>query len=217
MNSTVLPDGDQPAQRFERAAAERRVADRQHFVDQHDVGVAVDRDAEAEPRVEARRVALHRRVDQPLDIGKLHDRVELAIDLLARQAEQAGAEVDVLAAGQLGMKAGAELDQRHDVAGDAHLAAGRPGHARDQLQQRRLAGAVAADDAEAGALRAPRTTRRAGRGSSSSILPRVALCTSLLRPRSAVERAGDQIDDGARAAGAVALGDVLELNGDGHG
>ena len=153
MNSTVLPSAIRLRSASMRAAAERRVADRQHFVDEHDVGVAVDRDAEAEARVEAGRVALHRRVDQPLDVGEADDGVELAIDLLARQAEQAGAEVDVLAAGQLGMKAGAELDQRHDVAGDAHRAARRPGHARDQLQQRRLAGAVAADDAEAGALR----------------------------------------------------------------
>ena len=46
------------------------------------------------------------------------------------------------------MEAGAELDQRGDPAVDAHAAAGRLEDAGDELEQRRLARAVAADDAE---------------------------------------------------------------------
>ena len=44
--------GDQPPQAFERAAPECRVTDGQHFVDEHDVGIAVDGDGEPEPRVQ---------------------------------------------------------------------------------------------------------------------------------------------------------------------
>ena len=207
--------GDQPAQRFERPPPERGIADRQHFIDQHDVGPAMDGNRETEPRIQARRVALHRRVDQPLDVGEVDDLVEPLIDLLAGQAKQAAAQVDVLAAGQLGMKTRAQFDQRHDVAGDAHLAAGRPGDARDQLQQRGLAGAIAADDAQPGAFghlerhvpervdgRADLPARRA-----------VHVVASATQP---VQARGDQVDHGARAAGAVALAGVFELNGDGH-
>ena len=71
----------------------------------------------------------------------------------ACQPEQARAEIHVFAAGQLGVEPGAELDERHDVSGHTDSPARRPGDARNQLEQRRLAGAVAADDAEARALR----------------------------------------------------------------
>ena len=124
-----LPFGDQAAQRLERAAAERGIADGEHFIDEHDVGTGEDGDGEAKPSVESGRIALHRRVDQPLDIGELHDGVELPIDLAPRQTEQAGAEVDVLAPRELRVEARAELDQRHDVSGHAHRAARRPRHA----------------------------------------------------------------------------------------
>ena len=112
----------------------------------------MDGDAEAEARVQPRRIALHRRVDQPRDVGEINDPIELPIDVAPRQAEQAAAEVHVLAAGQLRMEPGAQLDQRHHATGHAHTPVGRPGDARNELQQRSLAGAVAADDADAGGL-----------------------------------------------------------------
>ena len=105
-----LAEGNQLAQAFERPPPERRVADRQHLVDEHDVGIAVDGDAEAEPGIQAGRVAFHGRVDQLLDLGKLHDLVEAAVDVAAGQTEQAGAKMHVLAASELGMKSRAQLD-----------------------------------------------------------------------------------------------------------
>ena len=50
--------------------------------------------------------------------------------------------------GQLGVKAGADFEQARDAALDRDLAFGRLGDAGEDLQQRRFAGAVAADDAE---------------------------------------------------------------------
>ena len=208
-----LPFGDQPAQALERAAAERRVADSEHFVDQHDVGIAEDRDAEPEPRVQPRRVALHRHVDQALDFRELHDVVEAAIDLAARQPEQPGAEIYVLAAGELGMKARAELDERHDASGHLHAAARRPRHARDQLQQRRLAGAVGADDAEAAALGDvdADVAQRENRGAHAAA--RRAVDVGLAAAR-AIDDRRDEVDDRSRAARAIALRHAIEADRD---
>src|SRR5205823_6380231 len=54
----------------------------------------------------------------------------------------------VLAPGQLGVEAGADLQQRADPAAQAGVPRGRPGDARQDLEQRRFAGPVAPDDAD---------------------------------------------------------------------
>ena len=53
------------------------------------------------------------------DLGELDDLVELAADLRRAHAEDGAVEEDVLAAGQLGVEAGADLEQRADAAADA--------------------------------------------------------------------------------------------------
>ena len=105
-------------------------------------------------------VALDRRVDELADAGEVDDLVELARDLGALHAHDRALQVDVLAAGQVGMEAGGDLDQRADAAADLDAAARRPQDPRQQLERRRLAGAVRADDAERLARRRPRTRRR---------------------------------------------------------
>ena len=57
------------------------VADRQHLVDQQDLRLEVGGDGERQPQVHAARVVLHRRVEEPLDLGEGDDLVELALDL----------------------------------------------------------------------------------------------------------------------------------------
>ena len=65
------------------------------------------------------RVGLDRRVDELLQLGELDDLVEAARDLLLRQPEHDAVDEDVLAPGDLGVKARAELDEGRDAA--AHL------------------------------------------------------------------------------------------------
>jgi hypothetical protein len=67
-------------------------------------------------------------------------------DLRAAHAQNRAVEEDVLAAGQLGVEAGAYLQQRADPAADPAPAAGGLGDAREDLEQGALARAVAADD-----------------------------------------------------------------------
>ena len=110
----------------EALVGEAFVADRQHLVDQQHIRIDVDRDREAKPHVHAGRIRLDRRVDELRELGEVDDFVEAraAISRL-RQAEHDAVDEDVLASGDLGMKAGAELDERGDAAVDRDRAARR--------------------------------------------------------------------------------------------
>src|SRR5215203_2742238 len=129
------------------ASLEFCVADGEDLVDDHDVGLEVGSDREGEAQVHAGGVALERRVEKALDTRELDDLVEAALDLAPRHAQYGPVEEDVLAAGQLEVEARAHLQQRSDPPAHARHPLGRLGDPRDQLQQRRLASAVAADDA----------------------------------------------------------------------
>src|SRR4029079_2601527 len=66
----------------------------------------------------------------------------------ALQSVDRAAQEDVLAAAEVRMEAGAELEQRPDRADDLEPPARQREDPCDQAQQRRLAGAVAADEAD---------------------------------------------------------------------
>ena len=106
------------------------------------------RDGKRKPHIHPAGVALDRRVEELLDLGKSNDLVELASDLVRAHAEDRAVEIDVLAARQLRMKSSADLEQAGDAADDGDAPLARLGDARQDLQERGLAGAVAADDAE---------------------------------------------------------------------
>ena len=82
------------------------------------------------------------------DLGEGDDLVELARDLAALHSEDGAVQKDVLAAAQLGMEARADLEQRADQASDRDVAVRGRGDARQHFQQRALAGAIPADDAD---------------------------------------------------------------------
>jgi hypothetical protein len=132
----------------EALALEGRVADRENLVHDQDLRLQVRRHGEREPQLHPARVALDRRVDEALDVGERDDLVELPLDLLALHPEDRAVEEDVLATRQVGVEAGADLEQRPDAPPDPSLAFRRVGDARQDLQQGRLPRAVPADDAE---------------------------------------------------------------------
>ena len=111
-------------------------------------GLEVGGDREGQPHVHPAGVALHRRVEELLDLGEGDDLVELAVDLTAGHPQDGAVEVDVLAARQFGVEARADLQQAADPSAQLHPAGRRLGDPREDLQQRRLPGAVAADDAD---------------------------------------------------------------------
>ena len=84
-----LPCVAQVGHPFEALALELLVADRQHLVDEQHVGIDVDRHREAEAHIHARRVVLHRRVDEALEPGEAHDVIEALVELASSTARGA--------------------------------------------------------------------------------------------------------------------------------
>ena len=103
------------------------------------------------------RVALHGGVQELLDPGEADDLVEAPAYLRAPHTEHRAHQVDVLPAGQLGMDAGADVEQRADAASRARLAAGRVRDPGEDLQQGGLARPVRPDDPDRLSLRRPRS------------------------------------------------------------
>ena len=126
-NRTVRPCLGDVAHLAEALLLEGDVADRQHLVDEQDLRLEVGGDGEGQADVHAAGVVLDGRVEELLDFGEGDDLVELAVDLGALHAEDRAVEIDVLAAGELGMEAGADLEQRADAAVDVGV---RPWSAR---------------------------------------------------------------------------------------
>ena len=79
-------------------------------------GSTVTAMAKPEPHVQAGRVGPHGGVEQRPDAGEVDDLVEALVDLGAGEAEDRPVEVDVLAARQVAVEPGAELEQRRDAA-----------------------------------------------------------------------------------------------------
>ena len=118
---------------------ERPVPHREHLVGEEHVGIDVDGDREAQPRVHARGVVRDRRVHELADVGELDDGVELALGLGLAHPEDRPVEEEVLAPGQLRVETGPGGDQPGDPAAGADRALVGPHHAVDQLEQGALA------------------------------------------------------------------------------
>ena len=127
-----------------RLLAELGVAGREHLVEQEDVRVDRRRDREPEARAHARRVGLDRRIDELAEVRVLDDRrQELADEPVVEAHERAG-EQDVLAPAQVLVEPRAERQQARDVAVDLDRALRRQDDPGQDLEERRLAGAVRA-------------------------------------------------------------------------
>jgi hypothetical protein len=131
---------------------ERGVAHREHLVDQQHVGVHLAHHAEREPHLHARGVVLQLEVHELLELREGDDGVEAAQRLLGREPEHDAVDEHVVAGREIRVEADAELDERGQPPAHADRAAVDPVDAREALQQRALARAVAAHDAEELAL-----------------------------------------------------------------
>src|SRR6266511_1280334 len=143
-SATLLELEDLP----EALALELLVADGEDLVEEKDVRVDVRRDREPEPHVHPRRIGAYGQVDELLQSGERDDLVELLADVRPLEPVDRAVEEDVLAAREVRMEAGAQLEQRADAPTHLDLTRGRADDPGEEPEQRRLAGAVAPDEAD---------------------------------------------------------------------
>ena len=130
----------------EALALEGLVADREDLVEEEDLRPDVRRDREAEAHVHARRIRPDGQVDEALELRERDDLVHRLEDLSPPEAVDGAGQKDVLAAGEVGVEAGAELEQRADGSADGYPACRRLDDPGDEREERRLPGAVPSDE-----------------------------------------------------------------------
>ena len=127
---------------------EGRVAHGEHLIHDENVGLQVRRHGKGQPHIHAAGISFDRRIDELSDFGELHDPVELLGHLGARHAEDGAVEINVLAAGQLAVETGADLEQTGQLSAQTELSARRCCDLADHFEQGRFARAVATDDSD---------------------------------------------------------------------
>ena len=110
-----------PAQLCHATRHEPRVADRQRFVDDEYLRIDVDRGGEREAHQHARRIRLHRHLEEVADVGKRQDAVVALCDLGIAQAEDPRVEEHVLAPRELRVESGPEFEQGRQPPSDYYL------------------------------------------------------------------------------------------------
>ena len=93
-------------------------------------------------------ITFYRRVDELFHLGKFNYLVELSVDFRLRHTEDRAVHVNILAAGQLRVKARAHFKHGRDPAVIRNRSLRRRGNARKQLQQRGFSRAVMSDYAK---------------------------------------------------------------------
>src|SRR5919109_3047686 len=91
---------------------EALVTNREHLVYQQHVRIDVNGHGKSQAHVHAGRICLYRRIDEVLKLGELDNLLKAARDLLLREPQHDAVDEHVLAAGDLGMEPGAQLDER---------------------------------------------------------------------------------------------------------
>ena len=110
------PLGVQPGEGVEALALEGGVADREHLVDQQDLGVDVGHQREPQPHQHPRRVVLELHLGELLELGELDHLVEARPGVAWGEAHHHAVEHHVLVRGELRVEADAELDAGRDAA-----------------------------------------------------------------------------------------------------
>ncbi len=123
------------------------IPDRQHLVNDQNLRFQVGGDGEGEANLHATAVVLHGRINKLFYSREGYDLVKLSLYLAAFHAQDRSIEIDVLAARQLGMEAGAYLQQRGYPTKHLKPPRGGFGNAGEDFEQRALARPVAANDA----------------------------------------------------------------------
>src|SRR5262249_39166476 len=121
------------------------VAHAQHFIDKKDLRLDRRRDRERQADEHAGRIVAHGHIEELAQLAELGNALDFVSDAAARFALEITAIADVLPAAGLRLEAEHKVEQRTDLALHHALTAGGLVNARQQAQQRALAGAVGAN------------------------------------------------------------------------
>ena len=98
----------------------------------------MDCDGKGQSQVHPRGVELHFRVNEFFDFGEGHDGVESSVDLLLAHAEDRAIEINIVPAAEVGMEAGANLDQPGHPSPRGNASRVGEHHAGDMFQESRF-------------------------------------------------------------------------------
>jgi len=132
---------------LEALLLEPLVSHSQDLVNHQDVWVDLHGDGETQTGIHAGGVVLDGGVHVVFQFGEGHDALVALRHLRSGEPKEGAVEVEVLAAGELGAEARPELDHGGDLSVDGAAALGGPEDAREDLQERALAGPIPPDDA----------------------------------------------------------------------
>ena len=133
-------------------ALERLVSDRQYLVQHQDVTLCFDGHGERQSDLHTRGIVLELLIHELIKLREIDDVVVHRVDLLTREAQQGTVKVHILPARQFRIESNSKLNERNQLAMNPNLAIIGIVDLRDQLQQSRLAAAIATDDAKELAL-----------------------------------------------------------------
>ena len=122
------------------------IPDRENLVDDQDLGLQEGGHRERKLHIHAARVALHRGIDEILHTGEGDDLVELGRDFSPGHAEDGAIHVNIIPTGQVGVEAGADLQEAADAAIDLDATGAGSSDAGDELQEGGFAGAIGPDN-----------------------------------------------------------------------
>src|ERR1700736_584580 len=131
---------------LKRFFLESCVADGEDFINQEKFCYEMGGDREGKPNVHSTEITLHRRIEEFFDFREGNDLIEFLFNLDAGHSEYRAIEKNILASGQLRMKACSNFEKRADPAVYVSDATGRRGDSIHDFQQRALACAVGPDD-----------------------------------------------------------------------
>ena len=129
-------------------ALEFGVPNGQDFIDHQDFGLQVGCHGKSQPQIHPAGIVFDRGIDELLYFGKGDHLIEFALDLTLFHPQDRPVEISVLTPGQLGVEAGADLQQRADPAVYFGIAFGGFGDAGEDFEQRAFAGPIPPDNAQ---------------------------------------------------------------------
>ena len=122
------------------------VTNGENFIEDKDIPFRADSNGKGEADLHAGRVIFEFLVHELFEFGKFDDVVIHGVDFGVAEAEHGAVQINVLAAGEFGVEADAELDERDESAIHDDRAGGWIVDARKDFKEGGFAGAVAADD-----------------------------------------------------------------------